>query len=334
MKRPSNFAAAMLGAMVALGASDAVKSAETMKKPGGFPQRPITMIVPYGAGGGSDQLSRAMASAVEKVIGVGITVVNKPGGGGRAAIPDFMAAPRDGYTVMEHIDDAVTLYASGKIKEHPGNDWTPLAIAQVTFSQLYIRPDDERFSDWDSLLSYAKKNPGKVSVANVGNVGSMERVNMLLLEKELGFKTQQISFDKPTERYAALIGGHVDVLFEQPGDVRKFLEAGQMKPVLTFLKERPSAFADAPSLADLGVTFEPLLRFRGFYTHKDVPQDRLEYLEWAFAQGWKSDEFQAFNEKKYMHLINSYRNTADAKKMINDAVAVYKNVYKEIGLIE
>ena len=307
-------------------------AAEMMKKPGDFPQRPITLIVPYGAGGGSDQLSRAMASAVEKVVGTGIQVVNKPGGGGRAAIPDFMAAPADGYTVMEHIDDAATLYASGKIKQNPAKDWMPLAIAQVTFSQIYIRPDDKRFNDWDSFVRYAKANPGKVTIANVGNVGAMERVNMLFLEKELGFKTQQISFDKPAERYAALIGGHVDALFEQPGDVRKFLEADKMKPILTLLKDRPSAFANVPSMKDIGVKFEPLLRFRGFYVRSGVPKDRAKYLEWAFHEGFKSADFQAFNKKKYMHLIDSYRDTAGAKRMIDNAVKTYKKVYKEIGL--
>jgi tripartite-type tricarboxylate transporter receptor subunit TctC len=336
MKDLHKYVTVVLGALLVLGLirPEAGGAAEIMKKPGGFPERPITMIVPYGAGGGSDQLSRTMARAVEKIIGVGIQVVNKPGGGGRAAIQDFLAAPRDGYMVMEHIDEAVTLYASGKVKENPGKDWAPLAIAQVTFSQLYVRPDDDRLKDWASFLKYAKANPGGVTIANVGNVGSMERVNMLLLEKEFGFKTTQISFDKPAERYGEFIGGHVDVLFEQPGDVRSFLDAAKMKPILTFLKERPSAFADVPSLKDIGVKFEPLLRFRGFFAHKDVPKDRLKYLEWAFAQGYNSVEFQEFNKKKYMHLINSYRNTTDARKMIREAVATYTKVYKEIGIIK
>src|SRR3546814_16647865 len=61
------------------------------------------------------------------------------------------------------------------------------------------------------------------------------------------------SFDKPTERYAALIGGHTDILFEQPGDVRQFLKAKQMKAILTVMNERPSAFADVPSLKDAGL---------------------------------------------------------------------------------
>jgi tripartite-type tricarboxylate transporter receptor subunit TctC len=303
-----------------------------MDKPGGFPERPITIIVPYGAGGGSDQLTRAMAVALEKVIKVPVTVVNKPGGGGVAGLTDFFAARPDGYTLTEHIDDAATLYAAGVIKEDPARDWFPICISQVTFSQIYVRPKDKRFTNWEAFLEYAKANPGKITVANVAHEGSMERVTMYLLENPLGFKVTQVSFDKPAERYGALVGGHVDALFEQPGDVRAYIESDDMKPILTLLNERPEAFADAPCIKDIGLSMEPLLRFRGFFARKGVPKDRLEYLEWAFRQAWESDSFQKFNQSKYMHLINSYRNMEDGKKLIRDAITSYSGVYKDLGI--
>ncbi len=99
-----------------------------------------------------------------------------------------------------------------------------------------MRPKDERFPNWEAFIKYAKANPGKVTVANVAHQGSMERVTMYQLEKALGFKVSQVSFDKPAERYGALVGGHVDALFEQPGDVRAYIESNDMKPILTLLK--------------------------------------------------------------------------------------------------
>ncbi len=302
------------------------------EKPADFPERPLTMIVPYGAGGGSDQLSRAMAAAMEPALGQPIQVVNKPGGGGMAAVPDFMTAPADGYTILESIDDAVTNYVAGKLKENPGENWEPLCMAQITFSQIYIRPDDDRFSDWESFLAYAKDN--EVTLANLGNAGSMERINMKKLEDALGFATNQIAFDKPAERYAALIGAQVDALFEQPGDVRNFLDAGQMVPILTIYPERPEAFADVSTHQEAGADFEALLRFRGFYIHPDVPEDRKRFLEATCKEGFSSPDFQTFNESKYMTLIDSYRDTAGSKELIAGAVDTYTAVYKEIGLIE
>ena len=233
-------------------------TAETLEKPSGFGNRPLTMIVPFGAGGGSDQLARAMAKGMEEAAGISFQVVNKPGGGGTAAIPDFMLAPADGYTVLEHIDNAVSAFAKDDIQENPAADWIPLCMTQITFSQIYIRPDESRFTDWDSFVEYAKANPGAVTMANLGKVGSMELVVMQQLMDALDLDIKQIAFDKPAERYGALIGEHVDVLFEQPGDVRSFLDSGQMKPILTFLEERPDVFADVSTNKEVGADFAPL----------------------------------------------------------------------------
>ena len=301
-------------------------------KPAGFGNRPLTMIVPFGAGGGSDQLARAMAKAMEEEAGLSFQVVNKPGGGGTAAIPDFMLAPADGYTVLEHIDNAISAYAAGDIRENPADDWIPLCMTQITFSQIYIRPDDDRFSDWQSFADYAKANPGDVTMANLGKVGSKELVVMQQLSDALDLDVKQIAFDKPAERYGALIGGHVDVLFEQPGDVRNFLDAGQMKPILTFLDSRPDAFPDAPTHLEAGADFDALKRFRGFYVKKGTPQDRLDYLVAACKAGFANEGYAEFNKKKYMHLIDSYRDTEGSIELINNAVATYRDMYEKLGI--
>ncbi|MCH6583580.1 MAG: tripartite tricarboxylate transporter substrate binding protein, partial [Proteobacteria bacterium] len=309
-------------------------AAEMMEKPGGFPERPLTMIVPYGPGGGSGQVSRAMIQGVKDAAGIDINPDYKPGGSGMVGLKTYMAAPADGYTVLEHIDDATSGYAIGKSKIHPAKDLIPLVISQITFSQIYIRSEETRFTDWDSFVKYVKAQNGKATIANVSGEGSMERINMNRTAKHFGFKIQQISFDKGGPRYASLKGAQVDALFEQPGDVRGFLESGDFKPILTFLFERPSAFAKVPSMTDVGLKFTPLMRFRGFYVHKDVPKDRVKYLQWAFQNGYKTDSYMAFNKKKYMDLIPSYRDTEGAKKLINDTMKIYRKTYKEMGLIQ
>ena len=331
-KRPGK---ALLGGVLAgilgLGAVGAAMAMD-IKKPAGFPTRPLTMIVPFGAGGGSDQLARAMATAMDKVAGIKFQVVNKPGGGGTAAIPDFMLAPADGYTVLEHIDNAISAYAKGDISENPASDWVPLCMTQITFSQIYVRPDDNRFGSWEDVVKQAKANPGGLTMANLGKVGSMELVVMSQLQDALGIKVKQIAFDKPAERYGALIGGQVDLLFEQPGDVRSFLDAGTMKPVLTFLDSRPDVFADVPTHKEAGANFDALTRFRGFFVKKGVPKDRLTFLQQACAAGFKEKGYAEFNRSKFMHLIDSYRDTAGSIELINGAVKTYRKMYKQLGI--
>ena len=328
---------AVLGLGVAIGIGSltlpAAQAEEMMAKPGGYPERPITMIVPYGPAGGSGQVARGMIEGIKQCCDIDINPDYKPGGSGLVGLKTYTAAPADGYTVLEHIDDATSAFAIGKSDVHPANDLIPLVISQITFSQLYIRSTEDRFTDWDGFIKFCKSNDGKTTVANVSGEGSMERVNLNIVLDHFGCKAQQISFDKGAPRYAALKGGQVDALFEQPGDVRGFLDSGDFKPVLTFYAERPSAFPDVPSVKDVGMNFVPLLRFRGFYVHKDTPPDRVKYLQWLFTKGFESSSYQQFNKEAFMDLIPSFRDTDGAKKLINETMELYKDAYKKMGLI-
>ena len=245
-----------------------------------------------------------------------------------------MAAPADGYTILEHIDDATSAFVSGASDVNPAVDLVPLVISQITFSQIYIRTNEDRFTDWGSFVEWAVAQNGQGTIANVSREGSMERMNLKQVMDHFGFNLQQISFDKGGPRYGALKGGQVDALFEQPGDVRGFLDSGDFKPILTLLHERPAAFADVPAMKDVGLSFEPLMRFRGFYVKKGVPEDRLKWLQWAFQKAFFAPSYQAYNKSKFMDLIDSYRNTEGAIELINLTADGYRRAYKESGLIE
>ena len=303
----------------------------TMAKPGGFPAR-LTMIVPYGPAGGSGQVSQAMAEAVTSLTGVSIQRNHKSGGSGTVGMTAYMAVPADGMTVMEHIDDASSAHALDSTRPNPAKDLIPLVTSQITFSQIYIRTNETRYTDWASFVAWVKKQNGKATIANVSKEGSMERVTMKFITDATGMKIQQVSFDKGAPRYGALLGGQVDALFEQPGDVRKFMDAKKFKPIITILKKRVAAFPDVPSLTDVGLKFEPLFRFRGFYVKAGAPAERVKWLQWAFQKAFCVDSYQAFNTKKYMTLIESFRDTAGSVKLIDQTVEQYREVYKKMGL--
>ncbi len=326
------FASMVFSANIAYAACATDSMPTSTSKPSGYPARALTMVVPYGPAGGSGQVAQAMAQAVSDLTGVSINRDHKPGGSGTVGMTAYMAAPSDGYAVMEHIDDASSAHALDSGRPNPASDLIPLVISQITFSQIYIRTNEDRFDDWDSFVKWVKAQDGRATIANVSKEGSMERVTMKFITDATGMKIQQISFDKGAPRYGALAGGQVDALFEQPGDVRKFLDAGIFKPIITVLKERPSVFADVPSLTDAGLDFDPLYRFRGFYVHKDAPADRVKWLQWAFQKGFCQPSYQKFNENKYMTLIESYRDTAGAKELITTTVGQYREVYKSMGL--
>ena len=219
-------AAAMTMSSAALAFECAVTDA-SMDKPDGFPERALTMIVPYGPAGGSGQVAGAMAEAVTALTGVAINRDHKPGGSGTVGTTAYMTAPADGYNVLEHIDDASSAHALDSSMVNPAEDLIPLVISQVTFSQVYIRANEDRFTDWASFVAWVQAQDGKATIANVSKEGSMERVTMKFITDASDMTIQQISFDKGAPRYGALLGGQVLMrCLNSRATVRNFLDAG------------------------------------------------------------------------------------------------------------
>ena len=123
---------AMAGQAAAMCATDTLPA--SLDGPDGFPERALTMIVPYGPAGGSGQVAQAMAEAVTGLTKVSINRDHKPGGSGTVGMTSYMAAPADGYTVLEHIDDAASAHALDSSKPNPAEDLIPLVTSQITFS--------------------------------------------------------------------------------------------------------------------------------------------------------------------------------------------------------
>ena len=122
--------AGMLGIFLgsSAGAFECKVNKSSMAKPSGYPSRALTMIVPYGPAGGSGQIAAAMAEAVTDLTGVSINRDHKPGGSGTVGMTAYMSAPSDGYTVLEHIDDASSAHALDSSRPNPAVDLIPLVI--------------------------------------------------------------------------------------------------------------------------------------------------------------------------------------------------------------
>ena len=306
------------------------------KKPANYPTRPITIVFCFGKAGGSAQSIRAIKGPASKIMGVKINMISKPGGGGLNCMPDFKQAPADGYTILQHVDAIAAKYAEGASNLHPAKDLTPLVIMNVAPSGLYIRGGDKRFltngkPDFEKVVKHAKVKPGNLKVSNI-NI-AMELITMATLEKHFGFKVRQVLFSKPAQRYGAVIGGKFDVLFEQPGDVSKHVQAKKLLPVLTIWPTRFKIAPDTKSTgADYGLKGDPLLRFRGLFIKKKTPKKIVKYLQAVFAEAYHSKEHQAFIKRKSLDIVDSFRNAKDAKKLLNDTVEEYTKLFKKLGM--
>ena len=211
----------------------------------------------------------------------------------------------------------------------------PLIIMNVAPTGLYIRGGDKRFMtggkpDFDKIVKYAKIKKGNLKVSNIN--ADMELITMSMVEKHFGFKTKQVLFGKPAQRYGVVIGGKLDMLMEQPGDVSKHVAAGKLMPVLAVWPKRFKIAPDAKATgADYGLKWEPLLRFRGLFIKKETPNKIVKYLQEVFAEAYKTKAHQAFIKRKSLDIVDSFRSAADSKKVIFSAITDYAKIFKKMG---
>ena len=259
-----------------------------------YPERPIELIVPWGPGGGADQLARLVSKLLEPMLGQGVPVVNVPGGTGATGMAKLLAAPADGHSMAIYIADSHALLA-GKDARWTMDDIIPVAVLIKAPSFLFVA-ENSRFKSWEDFAKEAKEKPGQLKVATLG-FGSVDDFSLSVLDKA-GIKVVQVPFSKPGERYVSVLGGHADVLYEQAGDVGKFLREGQMKPILAFGTERLPAFKDVPTSHELGFKVA-LPQFRSIVVKAGTPPERVKILSEALAKVAQSPEYKAFLEEQF-----------------------------------
>lgn len=281
----------------ALGA--AVIAAATANASGAFaqeyPDRPIEMIVTFGPGGGSDVMGRTMARLMEETLGVPIPVSNVGGASGNAGLAQLRTNPADGYTIGTLISLTVASWASGLGDSAP-EDFEVLAVVQSSPSFLFV-PASSPHQTAEALFDFARENAGAITVATSG-YGTQDDVTLKLLANA-GIQMENVPLQAPAERYASPIGGHTSAIYEEPGDVAQFVEAGQLVPVVVFASERHPSFPDVPTSSELGIDISGLDNYRSVAVAAGTPPDRVAKLTEAVAAATASEEWMAFCEATY-----------------------------------
>ena len=260
----------------------------------GYPARPIDVIVPWGPGGGPDQLARLTAKIMEPLVKVSLPVVNVPGATGATGMAKLLAEPPEGYSMAVYIADTNALLA-GSNPRWTLRDITPIAVMMQVPSFLFVAMNSP-IKDWAAFEKAARDKPKQLKVATLG-FGSVDDMTLNYLDSK-GIKVVQVPYAKPSERYVSVIGGHVDALYEQAGDVGQFLANKQMRPILMFGKQRLAAFKDIPCSWELGLQVA-LPQFRAFVVKGGTAPDRVKMLSDAMAKVAATDEYKKFLQDQY-----------------------------------
>lgn len=253
----------------------------------GFPNRPVVFVVPWGAGGGSDQTARQLSRLLEADLKASFPIVNVPGATGTVGLQKLLSSPADGHSIAILAWDTFALLA-GKPQRWSISDLTTLGIVIQLPSGLYVS-ENGKFKTWKEVEAYARENPNALKLA-VSGFGSPDDVTAAYFASK-GIRFNVVPYANPGERYAALVGGHADVLYSPVGNVTSFVQGKQMRPILVLNGERLPAFPDVPTSVEAGYEIT-LPQRRAVVVRAGTPPDRTKILGDALARAVQSPEYK------------------------------------------
>lgn len=275
-------------AIFALGATAAHAS--------GFPEKPITIVVPYNPGGASDITSRVLAKGMEAKLGVPVVVTNKTGGAGAVGLEYVRSSAKDGYTIAYMPVESTMVKALGFTDIQP-SDFTYLGLVMTLPAALTVSAN----SPWKTVKDFtdhAAQNPGKVSVGNSGT-GSIWHVASASLAEKAGVKLNNVPFDGAAPAIAALLGGHIDAVAVSTSEVLPNVRGGALRTLGVMSGERSAMMKDVPTLKELGLDVD-VQGWGGLGVPAGTPPEVVKILEAALKSAFDTQEFKDFTTERSM----------------------------------
>lgn len=266
-------------AFVALAASPALAD---------YPERPVQVIVPYSAGGGTDLTMRVFAEAFERLFpGANMVIRNQNGGGGSIGSSAVLNSRPDGYTLGAGTQGALV------IKPQIGG--TDYQLEDVEFLGLYARSlqvlvacKDAPFDNLDDFLTYsATKAP---QIGNSG-AGGANQISVEAFAKAADITVESVPYDGSAPARTACIGGHIDAMVASPSEAKAASEAGQMTPLFVMENERIDLFPDTPTAVEKGIDFT-WSSWKGLIGPKGMDTATIEWLRDAVKQVVMDEQFR------------------------------------------
>jgi len=235
---------------------------------------PITMIVPFGAGGGSDISGRAIAAGIEGVTGENVTVENRTGGGGAVGYSFLLGSQGRNNFLLASETAMLALPATGQV-QFTWQDFTPIMKLGDDFTMLIARPDSP-FNTCKDVADAAKTE--RVVAATSGGATGLDSIVLTLIEMDQGVEFDKVPVESGDEALAVLLSGTVDITANNAGEILGQIEAGAVKPLCVLGSARYTLplLADVPTATEQGVNVS-FAQFRGFIAAPGISQDAIDY---------------------------------------------------------
>jgi tripartite-type tricarboxylate transporter receptor subunit TctC len=294
-----------------------------------YPKRPITLICPWGAGGGTDAVSRIIATLLKKDLGVPVNVVNRTGGSGAVGHTAMATAKPDGYTIGMPTVEITMMHWMGLTKI-TYQDLTPVAMVNFDPAGINVLTDSP-WQTYKDLEMYVRDNPGKLKDSGTG-YGGIWHLAMAGWMKAIGLSPDAIKWIPSKGAAPALqdlMAGGIEMSTCSLPEAATLIDAGRVRPLAIMASQRDPKFPEVPTLKQLGIDWTSGA-WRGIAAPKGTPKEIVTVLEKAIAKVVKSDDFTKFMKNRGFGIY--YLNTADFAKTLAQADKDNGEIMKAAGI--
>ena len=298
-----------------------------------YPDRPVTMIVPFPPGGVADTVARPVAEALGAALKQPVIIENKAGAGGGIGMAQVAKAKADGYTVLLALSSLVVLPEADKVLGRAPafqvRDLKPVARFTADPTVLAVRAESP-WKTYAEFIAAAKASPGKLNFGSSGNYGTMH-IPMAMLGLSADVKMTHVPYTGAGPAIVGLLGGQVDALATGPATIVQHVQGGKIRALAHWGEGRLAALPDVPSLKELGMPID-FAQWAGLFVPADTPEPIVMRLREAARAAGNDPKVREVLLKAGSPVL--YQDAPDFQKYVDADASKMIDVVRKIGKVE
>jgi tripartite-type tricarboxylate transporter receptor subunit TctC len=292
-----------------------------------FPTKPISIIVPFAAGGGTDAVARSLAKSAEPILGQPVTVVNKAGANGATGMTEGLNAPADGYIVTMTAVEVVMNPIQGMVPWKP-NDFKAILLVNSDASALTVNANSP-YKTYEDFLKAAKENPGMLKVG-ANAPGAIWHLAALSLQEKAGVKFNLVPYPGGAgPAITDLLGGHIDAVTVSAAEVSQHVKSGKLRMLAVHAPQRLKGFPEVPTAKEKGIDLN-ISTWRGLAVPGKTPDSVVKTLHDAFKKATEDPKFVEFMEKGNFGI--GYMSSQEMQQYMDEQTKMFQPLMEKAGL--
>ncbi|UXS42269.1 tripartite tricarboxylate transporter substrate binding protein [Agrobacterium tumefaciens] len=294
-----------------------------------YPEREITLVLPFGPGGIADITARIVSDALGKKLGRQIIIMNQPGAGGASAARAVLNAEPDGYTLALFSNGtAISVPLFKKLPFDPVAEFVPVS-SLAYFDFVFVTKAGSKFNSLKDVLDAAKADPGALNVGTI-NTGSSQNLAAELFKSSAGIDFTIVPYKATPDLQVALLGGELDMIIDSPSALKAALQQNNAIAIASSGAQRSSLTGDVPTVAEAGVTGLEVTSWNAVFAPKGTPREVLDVLNGALKEVLADEGIK----KRFADLGVEARSSEPQEigKRLADDIAKWSSVINRAGV--